>query len=303
MGERRGEKMKDGEHRDCYQDYGGKNMELSSLSVVELGAQLEQALEDMTEENYDESVVEAYMKALEEKSPILDMPDTATAYANFLHRLGEAEETSTHRPRRKVVRFRMAFVAALAIAALMGGMVLAQAAGVDVFGAMARWTDETFHFEPAQEGGDRDSSDFGWEGSAGVSGQGEIIQADSVQEVLDQFCITEVTAPSWIPQGYTLKEVSVLAEEPYMFMLSATYVHPEKRTISFDILTHSDTSFATVEKSPGEVETWTVKGTTYYLMENSKNDTIAWTTEHFECYLGGPEKEILKSIIDIGKGL
>lgn len=294
--------MKHSELRDSYQDYGKENMGLSSLSVVELGAQLEQALEDMTEETYDESVVEAYMKALEEKSPMPDMPDTATAYASFLHRLGEAEEASLHGPRRKVVRFRMAFVAVLAVAALLGGMVLAQAAGMDLFGAIARWTDETFHFESAQEGGDRDSSDLGWKGSAGVtvgdSVQGEIIPADSVQEVLDQFCITEVTAPSWIPQGYTLKEVSVLAEEPYMFMLAATYVHPEKRTISFDVMTHSNMSFSTVEKNSGEVEAWTVQGKTYYFMENSKNHTIAWTTEHFECYLGGPEKEILKSMID-----
>lgn len=293
--------MRDDAHRDKSQE----NMDLSSLSVADLEAQLEEALQNMTEENYDELVVEAYMKALEEKSPMPDMPDTATAYASFLCRLEETEETKPHRPRRKVVRFRMAVVAALAIAALMGGMVLAQAAGMDVFGAIARWTDDTFHFAPVNEGGERDSTDIGWKGSAGVpfgdSTQGEIIPADSVQEVLDQFCITEVTAPSWIPQGYTLKEVSVLAEEPDVFMLSATYVHPEKRTISFDVLTHSNMSFSTVEKNSGEVEAWTVQGTTYYLMENSKNDTIAWTTEHFECYLGGPEKEILKSMIDIGR--
>lgn len=180
--------------------------------------------------------------------------------------------------------------------------MLAQAAGVDVFGALARWTDDTFHFEPVHEASERDSTDLGWKGSAGVSSgdsaQGEIIPADSVQEVLDQFCITEVTAPSWIPQGYTLKEVSVLAEEPYMFMLAATYVHPEKRTISFDVMTHSNMSFSTVEKNSGEVEAWTVQGKTYYFMENSKNHTIAWTTEHFECYLGGPEREELQAMVD-----
>lgn len=290
--------MRDDARRDSSQE----NMDLSSLSVADLEAQLEEALENMTEETYDESVVEAYMKALEEKSPMPDMPDTATAYASLLNRLEETEETKLHRPRRKVVRFRMAFVAALAAAALMGGMVLAQAAGMDVFGAIARWTDDTFQFESDYEGGERDSTELGWKGSAGVpfgdSAQGEIIPADSVQEVLDQFCITEVTAPSWIPQGYTLKEVSVLAEEPYMFMLSATYVHPEKRTISFDVMTHSNMSFSTVEKNSGEVEAWTVQGKTYYFMENSKNHTIAWTTEHFECYLGGPEKEELKGMAD-----
>lgn len=290
--------MRDDAHRDKSQE----NMDLSSLSVADLEAQLEEALEHMTEETYDESLVEAYMKALEQKSPMPDMPDTATAYARFLHRLGEAEETSPQRPIRKAVRFRMAFVAALAVAALVGGMVLAQAAGVDVFGALARWTDDTFHFEPVHEASERDSTDLGWKGSAGVSSgdsaQGKIIPADSVQEVLDQFCITEVTAPSWIPQGYTLKEVSVLAEEPYMFMLSATYVHPEKRTISFDVMTHSNMSFSTVEKNSGEVEAWTVQGKTYYFMENSKNHTIAWVTDHFECYLGGPEREELQAMVD-----
>ena len=91
--------MRDDAHRDKSQE----NMDLSSLSVADLEAQLEEALQNMTEETYDESVVEAYMKALEEKSPMPDMPDTATAYASFLHRLGEAEEASLHRPRRKVV--------------------------------------------------------------------------------------------------------------------------------------------------------------------------------------------------------
>lgn len=290
--------MRDDTHRDKSQE----NMDLSSLSVADLEAQLEEALEHMTEETYDESLVEAYMKALEEKSPMPDMPDTATAYANFLRRMEQEGKPSSPRPRKRVIRFRVAFVAALAIVALMGGMVLAQAAGMDVFGALARWTDDTFHFEPVHEASERDSTDLGWKGSAGVSSgdsaQGEIIPADSVQEVLDQFCITEVTAPSWIPQGYTLKEVSVLAEEPYMFMLSATYVHPEKRAILFDVAAHFNTSFATVEKGEGEVETWTKQGTTYYLVENSKNYVIAWVTEHFECYLGGPEREELQAMVD-----
>lgn len=291
--------MRDNAHRDQPQ----RPMDLSSLSAAELNAQLEEALEHMTEETYDETVVEAYMKALEEQSPMPDMPDTATAYASFLHRMEQTGEPSSPRPRKRVIRFRMAFVAALAVAALMGGMALAQAAGMDVFGAIARWNDNKFQFEPVHEGGEQDTTDLGWKGSAGVScgdgTQGEIIPADSVQEVLDRFCITEVTAPSWIPQGYTLKQVSVLAEEPYMFMLSATYEHPsEMKMVCFDVCAHFNTSFATVEKSPGEVETWTEQGTTYYLVEDSRNYTVSWLTEHFECHLGGPDKEALKAMVD-----
>ncbi|MEG0596627.1 MAG: hypothetical protein RR502_01155, partial [Oscillospiraceae bacterium] len=50
---------------------------------------------------------------------------------------------SITRPRRWL---KNALIAAAAITVLMVGMVGAQAAGIDVFGAIGRWTEETFHF-------------------------------------------------------------------------------------------------------------------------------------------------------------
>lgn len=52
------------------------------------------------------------------------------------------------RPRRTGLR-RVAILVALLAGCLFGGMVAAQAAGVDVFGAVARWTDEVFQFVPS----------------------------------------------------------------------------------------------------------------------------------------------------------
>lgn len=57
-------------------------------------------------------------------------------------------------PRARGVR-RVAILVALLTACLFGGMVAAQAAGMDVFGAVARWTDEVFQFVPASEGSQR----------------------------------------------------------------------------------------------------------------------------------------------------
>lgn len=46
---------------------------------------------------------------------------------------------------------RAVVLAALLSVCLFGGMAVARAAGVDVFGAVARWTDEIFRFVPASD--------------------------------------------------------------------------------------------------------------------------------------------------------
>ena len=66
---------------------------------------------------------------------------------NIGHDLHPSEKAngSAKRPRPHRI-WRGGLVAVAAMAALLCGMVAAQAAGVDVFGALGRWTDETFHF-------------------------------------------------------------------------------------------------------------------------------------------------------------
>lgn len=85
-----------------------------------------------------------------------------------------------------VVR-RIGLVAAV-VAAIFGLMITVQAAGVNVFGAIARWTDETFHFSVQENG----------EGAAWYSGY---------QDDLDAAGLREGLMPTWIPEGYTLEDV------------------------------------------------------------------------------------------------
>ena len=63
-----------------------------------------------------------------------------------------AQAPPASRPRSVRRLRRLSILAAVLTACLLGGMV-AQAAGVDVWGAIARWTDETFRFIPVDSGG------------------------------------------------------------------------------------------------------------------------------------------------------
>lgn len=113
---------------------------------------------------------EAYMSALEEaiiekenENPTGFFPDVDQQWIEFVtNYMPSASETeaepenlehtaspqtpqpSTNAPSKRVIRFKLGrrtvLVAAVAIACIFAIMVTAQAAGIDVFGAMARWT-------------------------------------------------------------------------------------------------------------------------------------------------------------------
>ncbi len=123
-----------------------------SMSPVELADGLEKALDVMTEENYDPAIITQYLDALDERVPMPETPDWQKAYADFRHTVEQAVNAPREGPSRslRVHRFarlrRVAVSFAAAVTVLLGSMVAAQAAGVDIFGNLARWTDEHFVF-------------------------------------------------------------------------------------------------------------------------------------------------------------
>lgn len=95
----------------------------------------------------------------------------------------------TEAPRGKsklrVIR-RLGLVAAV-ISILFATLLAAQAAGLDLWGVIVRWSDETFHFTYQ---GDGPSSSW-------MDGQEELEGSE-----------LEVYLPSWIPEGYTVGEIT-----------------------------------------------------------------------------------------------
>ena len=125
----------------------------SSLSPEELAAAMEQMLDDMTEEDYDPELLNAYLDALDEKAPMPEVPDAEASFARFRKKLlsivPEQQNTApAHRVRGRSLR-RVVVTVAATVALLFALMVGAQAAGLDVFGNLAKWTDDLFWFLPS----------------------------------------------------------------------------------------------------------------------------------------------------------
>lgn len=136
---------------------------LEAMTEEELTDGLNEALESMTDESYDSALIDAYLAALDRKAPMPEVLDTDTSYTNFKNRLlltftiGSTRNTNPNRKAQSL--WRIGLIAILTIICLMGGMVVAQASGVDIFGTIAGWTDEMFslgtiHSDGADDGAD-----------------------------------------------------------------------------------------------------------------------------------------------------
>ncbi len=99
-----------------------------------------------------------------------------------------SEKAPTRRPKRVL---RPVVLIAAAIGVFMSLLVVAQAAGLDVFGAMARWTNETFHFVTT-------SADD---------------ETAALRAALEEQDIPASYAPTWIPAGFKAEEPQAFANK------------------------------------------------------------------------------------------
>ena len=111
----------------------------------------------------------------------LPCDDPASLYAWEESEAVPPAEAPRRRPRLRVMR-RLVLVAAV-ISILFATLLAAQAAGLDLWGVIVRWSDETFHFSYQGEG----------PSSSWRDGQEEL----EMNEYL----------PRWIPEGYAVEEI------------------------------------------------------------------------------------------------
>ena len=231
-----------------------------------------------------------------------DPKDTALEPERTEHAVSAQTNQQSHTvPPKRVVRFkrvwRTALVAAIAIACMFAIMVTAQAAGVDVFGAMARWTQDVFSF--GRIAPDNQASDDPAQETAGQGSEGSSAEFTSLQEAFDAYGMTEVHEPGWLPEGYALDGVDVLAvDDPFLRTFSASYTDGES-IIAIDIRSYDGTPATQVQKIGGPVESVVKDGITFYLVQNTKDWTIAWCTNQYEYFIGSKEgKDILWQVAE-----
>lgn len=189
---------------------------------------------------------------------------------------------------RSARRLRRLTILAAVLAALLLSSMMAQAAGLDVLGAIARWTDETFHFVSA--GSDATSGS-----NANQTGQEDTGPLQSVLQVLgmdDMF-------PTWHPDGFTPGELEVtdlnISVSAHMDFFGGDRTY----AVSIVHYTQPTDNTGTFEKDDTPVEEYDHNGQTFYILSNL--DSLTATTydgEFMTMIYGGLTRDEIKAVID-----
>jgi len=247
---------------------------------VDLADELEELLDAMTEEDFDPELVDAYLDALEEKAPMPRQPDAKAAYAQLQKRLGAASAAVEGGRRRRFSWRGLGLAAALA-GLLFALMVGVQAAGVDLFGSLARWTEEVFHFVPAAA------------------------QQQSIREALRSCGIPEELGPVWFPEGLEVEGIEVYDSED-LKRVSARYSDGDKRVrVEISQLNMPmDMEELGYQKDSNSVEKYSSHDRIFYLFSNLEETTAAWSDgNQLMIDISGtiPKSDIKKIIDSIGE--
>ena len=176
------------------------------------------------------------------------------------------DSAKTNKKRLHWLRTLSATAAVLAIIIL--GSITAQAFGVNIWEAVVKWTQETFHF-----------------GQWGNSDPNDNLSYDSLQEALELGELTTPLAPTWFPSGYELVDIKI-EQTPLQKTYQAKYTSGEKN-LRITVRKHLTSDPVYIEQSEGLVEKLKVSDITYYLFENNERVQAVWIVDSYECYISG----------------
>lgn len=186
------------------------------------------------------------------------------------------QESADAVPERKsmpsVLWLRRLTAVAAALAIVFFTTLTANAFGFDLFGKVAKWSAEFFHFEGSPEATI----------SPAISSR---IEFSSLQHALDEMNISQKLAPKWLPDGYTLSEltIDVSPRENYIYSKFGGFTTEDELLITIrQIISDSPLS---IEKSDDLVEIYESDGIAYYIFQNHNAVHISWVVDNFECLI------------------
>lgn len=124
----------------------------------------------------------------------------------------------------------------------------------------------------------------------------------SLRDALDKNDAFDAQCPTWIPESYIIKDVSVKSVE-YAKKFSANY-HGTKGDLSIKIVyIDSATAVSSVETLPGSCETVTINGQDYVFASNADYRKAIWSTGKYSYTILGHVTDdeltdMIKSITD-----
>lgn len=286
--------------------YQEKYAYLDQLSTQELEELLRADLSS-AEDGQDDAVfhiVEVMLKR-EMDEPTGAVPDTDAAWKEFkqyydipegsglsLYPCGDADAIPSSaagadprpRARHRRILWRSSLIAAAAMAALLCGMVAAQASGVDVFGTLGRWTNDTFRFISRYTVGEPDD---------GMSPE----YRDIVRSTLAGWGAEDLF-PTWSPEGFEASEPRIISNSR-SDALNVGFRQDDKFYSVELTHFHGSTSLGAFEKDSGAVEEYISNGRLFYIFSNIDMLSGTWLGEEFMVVVSGDlTTDEMKSILD-----
>ena len=251
---------------------------LEAMSPSELAEAMEAALDAMTEETYDPAVIDAYLDALDRKAPMPAHPSAESSFQDFQDKLQEYVEQGASKQVKRTSKFRR--IARTGIVAALLAVLLAsaaQAAGIDVVGTIARWTENVFSFGTVQSG--NDSSHY-----PSVSNQVPADVPEEYQELVTELQkrgIAEYAIPTYIPEGFQADTPELYVDETGYMEFIVAYSNGDDVVI-FTVLGDGETHVGLYEKDDSEVRIYTKNGIDHYFFQNLETNAVAWTVNELE---------------------
>lgn len=281
----------------------GSNAYLEQLSTEQLEDILRADLASEDQEN-DEAVfhILEVLEKREKENPTGRLPDTDQAWKEFqqYYNIPEGEGQSLYpvrsdpetqpapTPTKKSRRFRprKILIVAAVLVLMFGSMLTAQAAGVDVFGAIGRWTEEKFHFElPINHDDLAGETDY------------------NLRNASQKADLPGSVAPIWCPEGFVSKTPMNTHVEDYVNTVVCEYINEnENRSYFVDISYYynsADVEATIFEKDDSEVVTYSSNRGTFYIFSNIDVLAATWSDGHLSITIvGNLQLEEIEKIID-----
>ena len=206
-----------------------------------------------------------------------DYSGRESAYSDFAAASVPPEKAlHADKQRRKRCSKRKAILLAAVICVLLTSLMTVQAAGIDVLGAIARWTTELFSF-----GKTEDRSGLVVDGKWPEIDEEQNLQFASLQDALDFYGVTEVEVPQWIPPEFTQEAIAVEQNGVWLTFFAEYTNNDEIFIIRYNSYISEPPTY--YEKSGNLLETVEAGGNTYRILQNVDNYVVVWLTPHFEC--------------------
>lgn len=285
-----------GERSEQIQGHPSRN----EAQIEQLQGQLADLLYPSDGGEIDVEALDALLKQMEAVSPLpaslSTEPEKALArfhrrYASIIAEADTENRQTAPSPKRyfsKSFARVLPFVAALI---LLSGTITAQAFGMDVFSAIARWTSEIFRLD----GGSAPYASV----QLHPLDAGETAVYETLEEAVAAFGIDAPIVPQEIPERFELTEVWASNKDPGI-LIYANYQNDE---VFFKIRYREMTKeeINTFEKEYEGVASYLIEEIPHYLLSDLGRQKAVWRSGDFECSISGDLseqeiKEIIESI-------